>query len=1301
MVNTQLLYTAWNVDDKSNKISIEIQNEQKQVVNGQILLNQIPDKFKRVVISGMNEIDKRLKFTETNQFKVDYDLALVYFHPSKEGNTINLNYWGRGLIYIDSSRVVTNFDGEKITETLKDMVDGINSLEETVNTNEQARVTAESTRTASENLRISKEEKRVSDEDIRIANETQRIIDENTRKTNETARVNAEAIRQTAETTRQSQETNRQTNETARKTAETGRVTAEANRVTEFAQMKQDYQNATTQNTVIELTQARTNANISKTYTNLQNRLDTEYKEITDKIKDDALMSITSDAPVLPTNSMVDGILQIDSIKGKTIQNLLGDAGNCNDLSKWNINSSTNGSITPDNAIKLYGNFSFKFSINNFRASIFKDIQCDQTHKFFISANCYIQSFSYGTPMVSIRDYGSDSNNTSIGFDTTKINQWQRKSVIITGKANNGIRLYIGDTATGTATSVFNIDGIMLYDLTNIFGAGKEPTDIAYLEWLLPYVDGIQSVGMEKSDIKTIVSDYSNKTAGSTIENPNIARPSYSGVLLPPSSFVTELSQANYLAIGKLDASLFPLSTSSNGVMPQQLFSFNIIEIIERKIGSIGTTLAEKITNAKSMLNKITCNWWGYGSCPSGNKAYFRVFNNISNQWIGSGNNGSASPLLITDNNATSIPAIIDSSGFAYFLAYTDASDGVTASVINTDYINIVLEFKAWQTPKSTIKAFTINYDGKIADSVKENPNIAKGNSGYTTLTSPSVFNGSFSTNNYSQIAKLDSINATVTSTVSGQIPQQLFSFNVVEEIERRIGSIGATIAEKIANAKAMLSKITCNWHGFGSCPSGNKAMFLRWSVNNAGDGSTGIWSEYDKGLVLTTNTVSRVYRDWYKVDIDNGNVIDKNGFAHYLAYTDASDGNTASVINTDYVSLTLEFVFAKETLIQPTANKIEILSTGKSIFGSYEGAKKIVDVVNDKAYAYLNTIDGRNCLVLKGSGAIRFKPIFNKFKPNTQYTISVYARKDNTTYSGGIFVFKYSDGSTSTLEVTSSSWNKISHTTTIGKTVVSIELSYGDSVNSYYDYDTFMIEEGTTATTYTPYVSDLISVQLKEPWRSVPSVADEILPNSNKLVRRLKQILINDDTCSFTIVTTLTNVDVLIATPKVVKRKIYIDNYISDIPKRSLSIDNISSIGTIYQNNDNFGIIFAKGTTLADMKTWAYGKILIYELETPIEEELNLPTLKSFKGGSIQLNNVITPTITLKYPTNIISRLSNLEQEVDELSDRVVKLENALLVTNATLINEANRNNQQDTEIALHWQTIQDLMAFVRYEPN
>lgn len=231
----------------------------------------------------------------------------------------------------------------------------------------------------------------------------------------------------------------------------------------------------------------------NKTHDNLSERLNSDMSYVADRFNNASLLDY--EGKYISAEKSYDGFTKDLKIKGRTIKNLLGDAGNCENLSKFKHS----GQTVIDNSIKLFGNSSFKYTTGY----SYIDLLCDQTHKYFISGYCYISSITNATPRIVTWNYGEWSNSSpGVFFDVLKLNQWQRKSAIITGKNNGGMRIQVGNVAGDIVVDYF--DGVMVYDLTEIYGAGKEPTDIAQLERELPYVDGTTSVGEESNKIEVL-----------------------------------------------------------------------------------------------------------------------------------------------------------------------------------------------------------------------------------------------------------------------------------------------------------------------------------------------------------------------------------------------------------------------------------------------------------------------------------------------------------------------------------------------------------------------------------------------------------------------------------------------------------------------------------------------------------------------------------------------------------------------------------------------------------------------------
>ncbi|RBP89401.1 putative phage tail component-like protein [Cytobacillus firmus] len=230
----------------------------------------------------------------------------------------------------------------------------------------------------------------------------------------------------------------------------------------------------------------------------------------------------------------------------------------------------------------------------------------------------------------------------------------------------------------------------------------------AQVQWLKTNISQITAnwwgKGTNKQADPIGIANFVGKVSGSTVENPHFS--GWRGALTtlgnPNTDFSTESGTSAYETISVLDGVFTPDSAVSSGQIAQRVFSFNLIEYVQRKyvVTVPGATTADKAQWLKSNLNPLTVNWHGYGSGPAGNKATLKVWAITS--WAGttSHTNGTVTKLTRTDsvNN-------IDSDGFIHFLAHAEASDGTTASTINTDYVELEVELKAGEN-RSTISAW-------------------------------------------------------------------------------------------------------------------------------------------------------------------------------------------------------------------------------------------------------------------------------------------------------------------------------------------------------------------------------------------------------------------------------------------------------------------------------------------------------------------------------------------------------------------------------------------------------------------
>ncbi|MCR8633497.1 hypothetical protein [Paenibacillus radicis (ex Xue et al. 2023)] len=219
--------------------------------------------------------------------------------------------------------------------------------------------------------------------------------------------------------------------------------------------------------------------------------------------------------------------------------------------------------------------------------------------------------------------------------------------------------------------------------------------------------------------------------------------------------------------------------------------------------------------------------------------------------------------------------------------------------------------------PSNTVSV-KANYVGKVINSTDLVPHIMKA-SGNPVLQAPTGTWGTPSQTQQDNVSSLNSSSYMVSSTVNLDIAQTIFSFDLIRAVEDKYGEIPADgVAAKVAWLVNNVSSRVISWHGYGSSPTGNKATLALWNAQTLSWGTTATNTASTPTLISQSFSASYAWSQ----------MIDATGFVHVLAYADASNGTTASTINTDYVelSLTLNTAEIGYTVLQPT-NPFPVMS--------------------------------------------------------------------------------------------------------------------------------------------------------------------------------------------------------------------------------------------------------------------------------------------------------------------------------------------------------------------------------------
>ncbi|MGD6899346.1 BppU family phage baseplate upper protein [Bacillus infantis] len=415
-------------------------------------------------------------------------------------------------------------------------------------------------------------------------------------------------------------------------------------------------------------------------------------------------------------------------------------------------------------------------------------------------------------------------------------------------------------------------------------------------------IDGQRKQGVTKfqkaTTATTTTATFAGKVAGSTAGNPHVAYIMQAGkTLMTPTTLGQEVAAYSdpYGKMSVLDGSVYGEVQQESGGIPQLVYAFNIIEQIERNMGGRvpGATTAAKVQWLKDNVETMNFNWHGYGRGSSGsNKATVAVWDNNSSGWLVNATHSLAASNLLTITS-TGAGNRVNGNGIAHFIAYGNASDGNAFSSLYTDYLELVITLKAGAQLDTRPQIIRIaNFQDKVAGSTVENPHVA-----YAAPLSlqglPTPSQATFEVTGYPAISALGGGSYPVPRSNAGAQGHTVFSFNLIEEIERNVGKIPkSTVADKVQWLKDNLAKLTCNWWGYGSSVGGNKASLASYKPSTSNWYTQSV-NLQNYALLRTTTNVSQ--------DIDS------SGFSHFLAYAEPSDGQTASTINTDYVELEIE----------------------------------------------------------------------------------------------------------------------------------------------------------------------------------------------------------------------------------------------------------------------------------------------------------------------------------------------------------------------------------------------------------
>jgi len=100
-----------------------------KVVDNMFLLDELPDPVNRVQINevGTNTPYYEVDYDDVGQyeFKVNYTIGFVRFHPLANGKNMSVSYFGRGQALIPASRIWIKEVGGTVTDNLQEIIDNV------------------------------------------------------------------------------------------------------------------------------------------------------------------------------------------------------------------------------------------------------------------------------------------------------------------------------------------------------------------------------------------------------------------------------------------------------------------------------------------------------------------------------------------------------------------------------------------------------------------------------------------------------------------------------------------------------------------------------------------------------------------------------------------------------------------------------------------------------------------------------------------------------------------------------------------------------------------------------------------------------------------------------------------------------------------------------------------------------------------------------------------------------------------------------------------------------------------------
>lgn len=387
----------------------------------------------------------------------------------------------------------------------------------------------------------------------------------------------------------------------------------------------------------------------------------------------------------------------------------------------------------------------------------------------------------------------------------------------------------------------------------------------------------------------------------------------------------------------------------------------------------------------------------------------------------------------------------------------------------------------------------------------------------------------------------------------------------------------------------------TGQWYHVAVSKSGTSTRLF---LNGVQEGST--YTDNNNYIAITSFKLGSIYDGlsaWHNGWIDDLRV--SVGIARYTS---------------NFIPLPMRNLFSDKLLVRVT---------GKNLYNGFAvgSTTKEVKIISKSSFS-----------VKFISGTLGTHNLFPsiKFKENTRYTFSGIQFEDDDTKNTRLFII-YTDGSNDSFASPTTIPTSFSIVSDASKTIKMIDVSYGTATLGTVTYQNFMIEEGTTATTYQEYTETTAYIDASI--KKISSTVKDIFEvDTGTFTQHITSDLDISGTQYASIDTaTYVNVDVVKTTAfaDMIPTTTGIDGIALVFDKNGklltevaqADIDNLTSVGKYYIHTDkSIWFIVANGAyaDIASARTGLGTTQAYYKLATPVIKNYYPNIINAEPNGTI-----------------------------------------------------------------------------------